>query len=100
MDNYNSRLSEEYRGIMCAFRTHGVSMTHYPAVEAGRMFEPGTWLVILTEERGVFEGANDRMSRAGMPLALRGEEEIYADGVSYWVTFVEVRERHREGSGI
>jgi len=88
-DNFTNPYTTEFRAIMCSFLTHGVSMWHYPTVD--KVYEPGTLIVFLNNKPDVFEVGNLAMSKAGMPLSLRGQERIAFDGVSYWLTFAQVR---------
>jgi hypothetical protein len=90
IDNYGSRLTTEYRAIMCGFLSHGLSMWEYPRINAQRVYKPGTFVILITEERDVFDAANQTMTRAGMPLSLYGQDLIAAGDISYWLTYVRV----------
>jgi hypothetical protein len=83
-------LTVEYRALMCAFLVPGRSMWHYPEIDAGKVYRPGTLIVLATEERDVFATANLKMTGAGMPLQLITQRRIADGGVEYWLTFVKV----------
>ena len=82
---------------MCGFQSHGLSMYEYPRLEKDRIYKPGTFLILITEDQGVFEAANYTMSRAGMPLSFYGQDRIAAgkDGISYWITYAKVQADQR-----
>jgi len=88
IDNFNDPSTKEYRALMCAFLVHGASMWHYPAVDQGRRYPPGTLLVLATRDRNVFPDANVRMTDAGMPLQLVAQRQIAQGATGYWLTFV------------
>lgn len=92
IDNYDSPNSAEYRAIMCAILSHGFSMQHYPEVDAGLAYRPGTFLILITENKDVFDTASEKMTSAGMPLSLYGQDRISGGGTSYWLTYVRVLE--------
>jgi len=99
IDDYNSELAAEYRAIMCGFLAHGFSMLRYPEADADRIYKPGTFLVLITENRDAFDGANEAMIRAGMPLSLYGQDLITGGGISYWLTYVRVSGAQKLQSG-
>ena len=86
----------EYRAIMCAFVAHGFSMKTYPAVAPGQKFAPGTEVVLLTREKGVFDQSNATLTQAGMPLRMKsqhlvsGESQTWGKPIQYWITLTEV----------
>lgn len=90
IDNYGSRLTTEYRAIMCGLLSHPLSMYEYPRIDAQRVYKPGTFVILITEERDVFDAANQTLTRAGMPLSLYGQDLIAAGDISYWLTYVRV----------
>jgi len=96
IDVYNSNLSKEYLAIMCGSLSHGLSMWRYPMVDPGRVYPPGTFLILITQARDVFADANERMSSAGMPLRLYRQDLVSGGGVSYWLTYLQVL--HPKGS--
>lgn len=83
---------------MCSFLSHSFSMWHYPEVDKKRKYAPGMVLVLATRQREVFQDANSRMTAAGMPLTLVGQEEVSGSGVFYWLTFVRVLPPPSSGS--
>jgi len=83
--------SGEFQPIMVSFLSHGISMPHFPEVDAGRRYEPGQILLLLNTRRGMFDSAGRTMERAGMPLSLLWEQQIASDGVAYWITATEVQ---------
>ena len=93
INNVNGRLVGESRAIMCGFLSHGFSMWGYPRIDAQRVYKPGTFVILITEERDVFDAANQTMTRAGMPLSLYGQDLVSARGSSYWLTYVRVLKR-------
>ena len=97
INNVNGKFTVEYRAIMCGFQSHGLSMWEYPQLDKDRTYKPGTFLILITEDRGVFESANHTMSQAGMPLVLYGQDRIATakDGVSYWITYAKVQSGER-----
>jgi hypothetical protein len=101
INNVNGKFTAEYRAIMCGFQSHGLSMYEYPQIDKDRTYKPGTFLILITEDRGVFESANYTMSQAGMPLVLYGQDRIATakDGVSYWITYAKVQSNERALSG-
>jgi len=90
INNTDDKFTGEYRAIMCSFVAHGLSMYTYPEVEPGRVFRPGTFLVLITQSKDVFESAKEKMSRAGMSLAFYAQEPVADGGVTYWLTYVRV----------
>lgn len=90
INNVDDRLTKEYRAIMCGFLSHGLSMWEYPRIDMQRVYKPGTFVILITEERDVFDAANQTMTRAGMPLSLSGQDLISAGDTSYWLTYVRV----------
>jgi hypothetical protein len=78
----------EYRSVMCAFMAHHRSMQRYPDID--RAYAAGTVLTIMGPRRDVFGAADARMTAAGMPLTLIGQEEIRGPAGSYWLTFTRV----------
>jgi len=93
IDDYHSRYSAEYRAIMCATMSHNFSMKHYPDVDADRTYSPGTFLILITEHKYPFDAANEKMTNAGMPLSLYGQDLVSGGGHSYWLTYVRVMDR-------
>jgi hypothetical protein len=91
IDNYNSSNTAEYRAIMCAILSHGFSMQHYPEVDAGRSYQPGTFLILITENKDIFDSASEKMTNAGMPLSLYAQDLVSGGGTSYWLTYVRVQ---------
>ena len=98
LDDFNDPYTVEYRSIMCGLLSHGNSMMRYPAVDPNAKYAPGTELILITRDKGVFESANAAMTRAGMPLRMWKQQIIFGEGsrpsspVSYWLTFTEVLE--------
>jgi hypothetical protein len=66
-------------------------MWHYPKVDERVSLRPDTPVVLITDSRDVFDGANQAMTKAGMPLALYSQDFVSRDGVSYWITVVTVQ---------
>jgi hypothetical protein len=97
INNINGRFTSEYRAIMCGFQSHGLSMYEYPHLDKDRIYKPGTFLILITEDQEVFQNANDTMSHAGMPLSFYGQDRIAAstDGISYWITYAKVQADQR-----
>ncbi len=104
LESYSSPDSEEYRAILAGLRVQALSMWRFPAVDPSRKYAPGTQLVLVTPARNVFEAANASMTKAGMPLRLRGQRLISGEGtrpwerISYWLTFTEVLGQPSPGS--
>jgi hypothetical protein len=90
IDNYDDPLSPEYRGIMCSFLTHSISMWHYPRLDADRRYAPATRLILITARQDVVAGASETLAKAAMPVALIGQDLVDYGGVSYWITQLEV----------
>jgi hypothetical protein len=90
IDDFTDPLTSEYRAIMCAVHL-GNSMWHYPKVDDKVTYPAGTSIVLITAQRDVFRGANEAMTRAGMPLSLSSQDLISIDVVSYWITIVTVQ---------
>jgi hypothetical protein len=91
INNTDDKFSSEYRAIMCGFLAHGVlSMYTYPELEPERVYPPGTFLIIITQKQDVFDGANQKMTQAGMPISLYAQDVIAEGGVTYWLTYVRV----------
>jgi len=90
IDNYDSRYTGEYRAIMCMFLSHSLSMKRYPEIDAERVYRPGTFLILITEKEDIFDAANEKMTGAGMPLSLYGQDLIAESGGSYWLTYTRV----------
>ena len=90
IDDFTHPLSPEYRAIMCAVPSR-YSMWHYPKVDERVSLRPDTPVVLITDSRDVFDGANQAMTKAGMPLALYSQDFVSRDGVSYWITVVTVQ---------
>ena len=88
--NYNTQYSVEYNAIMCTTLSHVLSMKRYPEFDEDRVYRPGTFLILITENKDVFGAANEKMTNAGMPLSLSGQDLISSNGVSYWLTYVRV----------
>jgi hypothetical protein len=93
IDNYTDPMRTDYRSIMCGFMTHRMSMWNFPSVDNGRSYPPGTFLVMITGHKDVFEVANATITRVGMPLLLVGRDQIGTDGGSYWITYTRVLSR-------
>ena len=93
INNIDGRFTSEYRAIMCAFQSHALSMYEYPRLDKDRVYKPGTFVILVTENQDVFEQANDSMSHAGMPLLLYAQDHIAGskDAISYWITYAEVQ---------
>ena len=83
----------ESRGIMCMTLSHMSSMTHYPEIQANRTYQPGTFLVLITAKKDVFDAANQKMTNAGMPLAYYGQDLVSGGEASYWLTYARVLKR-------
>jgi hypothetical protein len=90
IDNYNSRYTGDYRGIMCSTLSHGLSMKHYPDMDADPAYRPGTFLILITERKYVFDAANEKMTDAGMPLSFYGQDLVSDRGGSFWLTYTRV----------
>jgi hypothetical protein len=90
INNVNGLLVSEYRAIMCGFQSHGLSMYEYPQIDPHRTYKPGTFVILITDDRDVFDAANQTMTQAGMPLSLYGQDLIAVGDISYWVTYVRV----------
>jgi hypothetical protein len=99
-NNYDDPLTAEYRGIMCSFLAHGLSMYHYPKLDAKRVYPTGAYLILLTTGSDPFAAANRTMSQAGMPLALVSRDMIAEDGVSYQITCVKVLPKPIESGNV
>jgi len=100
INNTDDRFTSEYRAIMCGFVAHGLSMYTYPEVEPGRVFQSGTFLILITQDKDVFDSANQKMSQAGMPLSLYAQDVISDAGVTYWLTYVRVLRAHSLHPGL
>ena len=90
IDNYDSRYTGEYRAIMCTTLSHVFSMKRYPEVDEDRTYRAGTFLILITENKDVFDTANEKMTNAGMPLSLYAQDLISGSGASYWLTYVRI----------
>jgi hypothetical protein len=66
-------------------------MWRYPLVDEKASYPIGTPIVLITDRPDVFDTANQAMTRAGMPLSLVSQDFISKDGISYWVTVLNVR---------
>jgi hypothetical protein len=93
IDNYDSQYTNDYRGIMCSTLSHGLSMKHYPDMDADPGYGPGTFLILITERKYVFDGANYKMTNAGMPLSLDGQDLVSDRGGSFWLTYTQVMKK-------
>jgi hypothetical protein len=91
--NYNTQYSVDYNAIMCTTLSHILSMKRYPEFDEDRVYRPGTFLILMTENKDVFDAANEKMTNAGMPLSLSSQDRISANGASYWLTYVRVLKR-------
>jgi len=87
-DNFDDRLSSEYRGIMCAFLAWEQSMNR--PLEVDKHYESGTRIILLTQQRDVTAATSYLLARAGMPAVLVSQDPIDYGGVSYWITQLEV----------
>ncbi|MBK5291813.1 MAG: hypothetical protein JJE04_09085 [Acidobacteriia bacterium] len=90
INNYDHANTSEYRAVMCAFSAHGFSMYTYPNVEKGRVYKPGSELVLITPSKDVFDDANQKMTAAGMPLALVGQDFVDDPDHPNWITYVRI----------
>ena len=93
INNVNGRLVGESRAIMRRLPVTRIFHVGIPAIDAQRVYKPGTFVILITEERDVFDAANQTMTRAGMPLSLYGQDLVSARGSSYWLTYVRVLKR-------
>ena len=100
INNNDDKFTGEYRAIMCSFVAHSLSMYTYPKVEPGRVFRSGTFLVLITQNKDVFESANEKMSEAGMSLAFYAQDPVAEGGVTYWLTYVRVLSAGSPQSGL
>jgi hypothetical protein len=50
-------------------------------------------LVLITDNKYEFGAANEKMTNAGMPLSLYGQDFVSERGVSYWLTYARVLTR-------
>jgi hypothetical protein len=90
-NNFDDHLTGEYRGIMCAFLAHSLSMYHFLKVD--KHYESGAHIMVLTEQRDVTAAASYLLAQAGMPVALISQDPIDYGEVSYWITQLEVLPR-------
>jgi len=90
-NNFDDRLTAEYRGIMCTFLAWDLSMYHFLKVD--RHYEGGARIMVLTEQRDVTAAASYLLAREGMPAVLVSQDPIDYGGVLYWITQLEVLPR-------
>jgi hypothetical protein len=81
-------LASEFRAIMCAFFTQSRSMWLFPLVD--KVYEPGARLFLLSEQQDITAGPGYNLARNGMASRVVSQDRLSYDGVSYWVTQLEV----------
>jgi hypothetical protein len=82
------RTSAEFRGIMCSLITINESMKDFPKVD--KKFVPGSHIFMLRERADSTAAATYLMASAGMPVAVRSQDQIESGDISYWMTHLEV----------
>ncbi|HYL76553.1 MAG TPA: hypothetical protein VEU96_20230 [Bryobacteraceae bacterium] len=90
INNNDDPRAAEYRGVMCAFVTHGKSMWDFPKLDPTKHYHPGTPIILVTEKKDVVEPASETLAKAGMPVKLISQDLIAYGSQPYWVTCLEV----------
>jgi hypothetical protein len=60
INNVDDPMTAGYRAIMCSFLAHGLSVYHLPTLDARRVYQPGTYIILLTKGSDLFEAAIGR----------------------------------------
>lgn len=90
-NNFDDHFAAEYRGIMCAFVAHSLSM--YRFLKVDKHYESGARIIVLTQQSDVTAAAGYLLAQAGMPAVLVSQDPIDYGGVLYWITQLEVLPR-------
>ncbi|HEV3333761.1 MAG TPA: hypothetical protein VG096_22405 [Bryobacteraceae bacterium] len=92
INNVDDPLTAEYRAVMCSFLAHNLSMYRFPILEP-RVYPPGSFIILINRDANSFNVANEKMSKAGMPLSLVSRDRVTEDGTSYQIVCVKVLPR-------